>query len=282
MHCPECGHELGFIDQIPLLSVVLLGGRYSYCKHAIPWQFPFIELSTAFMFVVFAHKWEQGWYLAGMLTLGCTLIAATITDIKAQLIPHDITYPSMVCGVLFSYLIRQDILGALAGIGISYLIFDLLAHYGLKAYLLLWSEKLSKEMLESDFQVVGGADAVLAAVIGAWLGWQKLLIALAVSFVIGICIGIVSGLHKAYVHGGFVKGLCIGMLGAVIGFVALSVPLLLMNAVVADITGLAWIVGGCGAILGFVYGITTSVPRESHHFAFAPALAVGGFVAMLY
>ena len=74
-------------------------------------------------------------YLGGMIFFACTLIAITVTDFKEKLIPHEITYPSMLIGIAFSALVRQDLLGAMAGIGASYILFDFLAFYGLKVYL---------------------------------------------------------------------------------------------------------------------------------------------------
>jgi leader peptidase (prepilin peptidase)/N-methyltransferase len=279
--CEKCGHELGFVDQIPLFSFFVSGGRCRYCKQPTSWLFPSVELGTALLFVFFIYKWSESWYLVGMLVLGCTLIAATVTDIKTRLIPHDITYPSMFCGVLFSALVRHDLLGALVGVGISYLIFDFLAHYGLKIYLTLHPQMRS-ETSGFEVELIGGADAVLAAVIASWLGWQRLITALIVSFIVGAFIGIGYALHQVYTSGELGKTIRAGLLGAVAGGIALMVPIALMNALIRDIT-LFVVTGGIfGALLGFVCGVVAAGPKEPKPFPFGPALAIGGFVAMFY
>jgi leader peptidase (prepilin peptidase) / N-methyltransferase len=280
--CDECGHQLGFADQIPLLSFLACAGHCRYCKRAISWQFPLVELGTAFMFVAFIHKWQPGWYLMGMLTLGCTLMVATVTDIRTRLIPHDITYPSMLCGVLFSALVRNDLFGALAGMGISYLIFDFLAHYGLKLYLAWQPKILHQEISGSNPGLIGGADAVLAAVIASWLGCQRLIVALLVSIVVGTLIGISAALHEVYTHGNLKKVMRKGLLGAVIGLIALTIPIALMYVVIPDVMIFTVIAGLFGVLLGFVCGVLSAGNREQKPFPFGPALAVGGFVAMFY
>lgn len=45
--------------------------------------------------------------------------------------------------------------------------------------------EVSEEIAPEPIEVMGGADAVMAAVMGAWLGWGKLAIAILVAFVVG-------------------------------------------------------------------------------------------------
>ncbi|HNQ92115.1 MAG TPA: prepilin peptidase [Alphaproteobacteria bacterium] len=42
--CPQCGHQLGFFDLIPLLSWIFLGGTCRYCKAKVGVLYPFLEL----------------------------------------------------------------------------------------------------------------------------------------------------------------------------------------------------------------------------------------------
>ncbi len=52
-----------------------------------------------------------------MLYFSAVLIAVTVTDFREKLIPHEITYPSILLGILFSAFIRDDLIGTMAGIG---------------------------------------------------------------------------------------------------------------------------------------------------------------------
>lgn len=168
-YCPQCEHALSPLDNIPVLSWVLLQGKCRYCSKPISWQYPVVELITGAVFV--AVTWlfllaplpydpnvadlfggiangihhtgaveqlplQSRFFLTvGFLFFACTLIAVTVTDFREKLIPHEITYPSMIIGIIFSATVRHDLLGAMAGIGASYIIFDFLAFYGLKIYM---------------------------------------------------------------------------------------------------------------------------------------------------
>lgn len=50
-YCPNCGHELGFFDLIPILSYVFIGGKCKYCKQKISIRYPLFELSNGLIFV---------------------------------------------------------------------------------------------------------------------------------------------------------------------------------------------------------------------------------------
>jgi prepilin signal peptidase PulO-like enzyme (type II secretory pathway) len=252
-----------------------------------------VELTTAVMFVLFIDKWEPGWYLLGMLTLGCTLITVSITDIKERVIPHDITYPAILAGLVFSTLLRNDLIGAMVGVGASYITFDCLAHYGLKLYLLSASRRmhldeelqkpsiLTSDLPEHDIQILGGGDAVLAAVIAAWLGWQKLLIAIPVSIFIGIIIGTIMRLREIQLNGSLSKYSRLISICVLSGFLMVSFSVAAVYSFNSNALPEACLLGLVGAFIGLLVGIVAATPGFSKPFPFGPALAAGGFAAML-
>ncbi|HEY9683910.1 MAG TPA: prepilin peptidase [Oculatellaceae cyanobacterium] len=146
--CPKCKCTLGIGDLIPLLSFILLNGKCRNCKQPISWQYPAVELVTAIAFVAVLHHFEltpahvrdnvnilQAVSLdVGIIFFFCVLIAVCVTDFKEKLIPHEITYPAIIVGIIFSAFVREDLMPSLAGVGISYVLFDFLAFYGLKLY----------------------------------------------------------------------------------------------------------------------------------------------------
>ena len=142
--CTNCEHRIKSYDLVPVVSYMLLSGKCRYCRAPISWQYPFVEVFTACTFVVLLHLYGPNFNadptfmdygnLIGMATFCCTLIAICITDFREKLIPHEITYPSMLLGIAYSGIVRGDMSGALIGIGISYILFDFLAFYGLKFY----------------------------------------------------------------------------------------------------------------------------------------------------
>ena len=129
--CTHCGKRLGILDLIPVLSYLMLNGKCRHCKERISWHYPVVEVLTGCFFL--AELTIFGWSINGiaMLLFTCTLIAVTVTDFREKLIPHEITYPSMLIGITYSGMVWGDLLGTMAGIGASYIIFDYIDFYGL-------------------------------------------------------------------------------------------------------------------------------------------------------
>jgi prepilin signal peptidase PulO-like enzyme (type II secretory pathway) len=167
--CPKCEHKLGPLDLIPVLSYIVLAGKCKYCKQRISWSYPVVEIITAITFVVVLHHYQVGPVSYGtddvvravvldlsMLVFFGILIAVCVTDFKEKLIPHEITYPSIMIGIAFSAWARQDLMPTLAGIGISYILFDFLAFYGLKMYYLLHKDDEGAKLLDHAVRAVDG------------------------------------------------------------------------------------------------------------------------------
>lgn len=364
-HCPRCHHPLALWDNIPIISWLLLGGRCRYCKAAISWQYPLVELFTGLTFVgiervfldinhspfntsYFNHaltawfhpdlfnrlslrdafvinpgsfaspffplpQMQLVWAAAGALFLACTLIAVTVTDFREKLIPHDITYPSMLVGILFSACIRNDLLGAMAGIGASYILFDFIAFYGLKVYLwshgdeetartrllrrrlkprrrrrlsrlLRWRLDLStidQTQPSEPIEVMGGGDAVLSAVMAAYLGWQLLLVSLMFGFVFGTVMGLlllVGEMRKANLLHKCLRSCTVGGIagGTIFGVLGLFIDQLLAQGMPATVAPLALL----GAFCGILLGVVVTGTKVSKPYPFGPALAAGGFISI--
>lgn len=50
-YCPNCQHELSFLDLIPVLSYIFVGGKCKYCKQKISIRYPLFELSNGLVFL---------------------------------------------------------------------------------------------------------------------------------------------------------------------------------------------------------------------------------------
>ena len=53
-YCPHCNHKLLFIDMIPILSYIFLGGKCRHCKTKIRIRYLLLEILTGFIFLLFA------------------------------------------------------------------------------------------------------------------------------------------------------------------------------------------------------------------------------------
>ncbi len=358
-YCPRCNHALSALDNIPVLSYVLLQGKCRYCRQPISWQYPLVELLTGVIYAALAYVFlvhpipvnnfdpfhiasftgdnskdlffaiqrgiathstatlnstDLGFFkfglFAGCLSFASTLIAVTITDFREKLIPHEITYPSMVVGIIFSALIRGDFVGSMVGIGASYLIFDFLAFYGLKLYMMTHKSELEEEAKEElpestqnyeedqlhtemiltlpeareeQIEVMGGGDAVLSAVMSAYLGWQGLVLALVIGFLAGTAMGmsllVVEMKRNNLLRECGKKCLLFSILGAVsMSALAYCLPSSIDSPISQSMMMLNF--AAAGAIGGTMIGMVAVGTRVSKPFPFGPALALGGFVAM--
>jgi leader peptidase (prepilin peptidase)/N-methyltransferase len=174
-HCPACKHALSALDNIPLVSWLLLRGRCRYCKAKISWQYPLVELLTALASATIAWKLGFGWPLAAGLAFTWILIAASGIDARTQLLPDQLTLPLLWLGLVLSLVpvfIAPDaaILGAAIG------------------YLSLWSVYWLFR-LATGKEGMGYGDFKLLAALGAWMGVASLLPIVLLSSLIGAIVG---------------------------------------------------------------------------------------------
>ncbi len=54
-YCPNCNHELGFLDLIPVFSYIALRGKCRYCKEKIRPRYFIIEILSGFTFCIVAY-----------------------------------------------------------------------------------------------------------------------------------------------------------------------------------------------------------------------------------
>jgi prepilin signal peptidase PulO-like enzyme (type II secretory pathway) len=332
--CPKCQHRLGWLEILPVFSFFSLKGKCQYCRDKIAWYYPFVEIFTAVAFITIAHVFGLGWYGLGMLVFVCALIAVSITDFMEKLIPHEVTYPAMLIGIIFSVTIRHDFFSTLAGIGISYILVDFMAFYGLKVYLwlhqpsaaalsrplclaplakvsdrkprshkhfisasigpfLLPLKELRRKAQEAkaakalsefeDIEVIGGGDAVLYALVSAWLGLNRLIFTLIISFFIGAIMGALYLLHDMYKE----RALQRVVWPVLIGAFSLAAFMTCVLAAISHLTRQPfsqtpwYVLLPAAALCGSLFGIIWVGGRFSKPFPFGPAIAIGAVIALL-
>ena len=97
--CPNCGHQLAAIDNIPLVSWLLLGGKCRYCKASIAPRYLLAEILTALVWVLAVIRLPLGWLLLAYLPFLWVLVALSLIDLETKLLPNAIVYPSAVAGI---------------------------------------------------------------------------------------------------------------------------------------------------------------------------------------
>lgn len=175
--CPHCGHAIRPLENIPLLSYVVLRGRCSACGARIGLRYPLTEAATALLSVAVVWRFGPGWEAAAALVLTWGLVALAGIDLDTQLLPDAITQPLLWLGLLLSLAglftdPNSAILGAAAG------------------YLSLWAV-FHLFRLATGKEGMGYGDFKLLALLGAWLGWQYLPQIILGSAVVGALVGLV-------------------------------------------------------------------------------------------
>ncbi len=174
--CGSCGHPIGPLENIPIVSYLVLRGRCKACKAPISLRYPMIELLTGFLFA--GAAWHFGATLAtiaSLVLIGC-LIALLFIDADTMLLPDAITLPLLWIGLLWAaeggfVSLGDAVWGAAAGY--------------LSLWMVFWAYKLA-----FGKEGFGYGDFKLLGALGAWFGWKALLPIILMSAGVGAVIGI--------------------------------------------------------------------------------------------
>lgn len=174
--CPSCGHVITAMENIPLLSWLMLRGRCSACGTPIGVRYPLVELLAGLLSAACAVAFGPTLQLVGALIFVWALIALTFIDLDTQLLPDSITLPLVWAGLAVNLLggftdLESAVIGAIAG------------------YLVLWTVFWAFK-LATGKEGMGYGDFKLLAAIGAFLGWQVLPVVILLSSLVGAVVGI--------------------------------------------------------------------------------------------
>lgn len=174
--CPHCNHPIGALENIPVISYLLLRGRCKGCGAAISPRYPVVEAICGVLSAYTAWHFGFGLATLGALLFVWALVALTFIDFDTQLLPDSITLPLVWLGLLFNLSgtytpLPGAVIGAVAG------------------YLALWSVYWLFK-LATGKEGMGYGDFKLLAAIGAWLGWQMLPLVILLSSLVGAVVGI--------------------------------------------------------------------------------------------
>jgi len=174
--CPACGHAISAMENIPLLSYAVLGGKCRGCKAPISLRYPFVELLSGVCAAAVALHFGFGPATALALLLTWSLIVLAAIDIDTQLLYDSITLPMLWLGLIANYFeVFVSLHDAVLGAAFGYL----------ALWLVFWGFKLA-----TGKEGMGYGDFKLLAMLGAWMGWQVLPLIIILSSVVGALIGI--------------------------------------------------------------------------------------------
>lgn len=85
--CPSCGTPLQPIDNVPVLSWLVLRGRCRHCGNPISVRYPLVESALGLLFVLVALATGSHWALVGMFVLAATLLADMVIELDGDAVP---------------------------------------------------------------------------------------------------------------------------------------------------------------------------------------------------
>jgi leader peptidase (prepilin peptidase)/N-methyltransferase len=155
-HCPNCDMVIGWRDNVPVVSWLLLRGRCRGCGARISPQYPLVELASAAIWVGAALRYGVQWQGLVVALFFTLLLGIALTDARSYIIPDEFSIGGTVLGLALSFAPggltwKESVVGAVLGFGFLYLT-GLLGEWWLKK------------------PAMGGGDIKMMAMVGAFLG----------------------------------------------------------------------------------------------------------------
>lgn len=161
-HCPRCGRGLAWYENIPMVSWLLLRARCRGCGEPISMIYPLIELATTCIWAYMA--WRHGLTIEALrgAVFGTILLGIAMTDARQYIIPDEFSWGGLVIALLFSLAgglpsLGTALLGAAVGFGLLWLV-----------------GTVGTWVFKED--AMGGGDIKMMAMVGAFVGWQGVLL----------------------------------------------------------------------------------------------------------
>ena len=99
-HCPACSAAVRPLDNIPVISYIVLGGKCRDCATRISPIYPVIETVTAVLLLAGFFKFGLSFDFLVYAVVAPALVIITAIDIEHQIIPDVITLPGIALGLV--------------------------------------------------------------------------------------------------------------------------------------------------------------------------------------
>jgi len=175
--CPRCGARIRPWDNVPVASWLLLRGRCRSCRAPISARYPAVEAGNGLLWLALAATRGPSLPTLLSMVLVSALLVLAFIDLDHQILPDVITLPGIALGLVSSFVPgsalapRESLAAALAG------------YVGFALVWWLWKSLRGLDAL-------GQGDWKMAAMLGAWLGWQKMLLTVFLASVTGAVVGL--------------------------------------------------------------------------------------------
>lgn len=174
--CPQCGAPIRWFDNVPLVNFLWLHARCRWCRGTIAWRYPLVEFLNGSGYLGIVWKFGFSMSAAVYALLLSALLVVMMIDFDHRMIPDVISLPGIMIGFVAAVFILPlgwagSLVGMVVGGGV------------------LWMLALLSPYLFGK-EGMGGGDIKLLAMIGAFLGWQSVLMTLFLASLVGAAAGI--------------------------------------------------------------------------------------------
>ncbi len=176
--CEYCRRQLTLVEYLPVIGYWIASGRRRCCQQSLPIRQPMLELGVGIMYVLLYHWFGMSLNLLSSLLFATYLFAGMRVDLEQRLIPNKITFSGIGIGLLSALIfsspgVWDSLLGVIACGGF------------------LYAGGMIGEWLFKKPHAMGGGDIKYAAMIGAFLGWEKGLWAVYLATVAAVLFGLI-------------------------------------------------------------------------------------------
>ncbi len=174
--CPKCQSTIGWFDNIPMVSWMLLRGKCRKCSWKIPGRYPLVEALSAAAAGLAVWQFGPTLEAAWIYSFVAIMIAITFIDWEHQIIPDPLSIGGTILGFIGAWVcldvdVTESLIGAAVGAGLILAI--------------AWAYKATRKV-----EGMGGGDVKLMAMIGAFMGWQMVLVVLFLAAFAGSVYGV--------------------------------------------------------------------------------------------
>ncbi len=189
--CGSCGHALGAVDNIPILSWLFLRGRCRHCGASYSARYAVVEALTALLTltIYLQSPLASGAYstlalmrFAALFVLLLFLIVVSFIDWDTFIVPDILVIPMIFLGIPISV--------ALGNAGLTETLAALVGGYGL-FFLTTMAYRLIKKT-----EGLGLGDAKLLGALGVWLGPLALAPVIFLASVQGILFAVIATVFR--------------------------------------------------------------------------------------
>lgn len=174
--CPQCGTGIRALDNLPVLSYLLLRGRCRNCRGFISARYPAVEAANGLLCLAAAVLLGPTPHALVAMAFVTSLLILSLIDFDHQVLPDVITKPGIVLGLAASFLPGPPtpLEAAASAVG---------------GYVALMTVAWLARLYYKE-EALGQGDWKMVAMLGAFLGWQGMLLAVLLGSLLGSVVGL--------------------------------------------------------------------------------------------